>query len=63
MPPPRLNVLGDKKQFNQRCIEYGAEKAVEEGIIKILDYQKLKLNLDLFNACNQHLEDLPIMDN
>jgi len=63
VPPPRLNVLGDKKAFNQRMIEIGAEKAVEEGHIRVTEYAKLKMNLDLYKACTVKLPGLDALDN
>lgn len=51
IPPARLNVAGDKKAFNLKVLEIGPEQAVDQGLIKITDYQKLKSNLDLYKAC------------
>ncbi len=58
-PPPRLNVTGEKKAFNQRALEIGAERCVEEGHIKITDYIKLKSNIDLYLNCTTRPEAVP----
>ncbi len=62
-PPPRLNTTGEKKAFNMRALEIGAERCVEEGHIKITDYMKLKSNIDLYLNCTTKPADLSKLDN
>lgn len=49
-PPACPNKKGDKAKRNKMLLQKGAEKAVEDGDIRLLDYAKLKHNIDLYNA-------------
>jgi hypothetical protein len=40
--PARKNVKGDTKERNKKILELGAEKCVEEGLISIKEYLKVK---------------------
>lgn len=46
--PARRNVKGDLARRNADIIEYGAEKAVTEGVIHIKDYLRVKNARDEF---------------
>lgn len=54
--PARRNVKGDLARRNADIIEYGAEKAVTEGLIHIKDYPKVK------NARDEFLNDTRVPD-
>lgn len=58
VPPAALNIKGDKAKKNRMLIEMGAEKAVEKGYIDILQYGKLKANIDLYSNCTSRPESL-----
>lgn len=49
LPPASRAVKGDKHALLSMCKDYGPEKAIEEGIVSILDYQKLKCSYSLFS--------------
>lgn len=44
-------------------MQKGAEKAVEDGDISIMQYAKLKHNIELFNACSVKHAELDKLDN
>lgn len=46
MAPAKLNVKGDKAKRNKALIHMGAAQAVDEGIIDIKDYLKVKANIE-----------------
>lgn len=58
VPPAALNVKGDKAERNKLLIDIGAEKAVDEGYINLIDYSKLKCNIDLYRNCTTRPESL-----
>lgn len=51
VPPAALNVKGDKAQRNKLLIDIGAEEAVQQGLIDIKDYGRVKANIDLYKNC------------
>lgn len=40
--PAKRNVTGDVAERNKRILEIGVEKCVEEGLVHLKDYLKLK---------------------
>jgi hypothetical protein len=42
LKPVRRNVKGSLAERNKKIIELGAEKCVDEGLISIQQYQKVK---------------------
>lgn len=46
--PAKRNLKGDLARRNAEIIEYGAEKAVTEGVIHIKDYIRVKNARDEF---------------
>lgn len=60
--PARLNTKGDLKRRNLELLEMGPEKAVEDGVISLANYPKVKSAIDLYKACTVKLESTP-MDN
>lgn len=40
--PAKRNVVGDVAERNKRILEIGVEKCVEEGLVHLKDYLKLK---------------------
>lgn len=63
VPPARLNVKGSKKERNQMLLEKGAEAAVRDGDIGLMDYAKLKHNIELYKSVTIKLDELPQLDN
>lgn len=51
VPPAKLNVKGDKAERNKHLLHIGAEKAIDEGLIDIKDYGRVKANIDLYKNC------------
>ena len=49
--PARLNKKGDLARRNLELVEMGPEKAVEDGIISIINYPKVKSAIDLYSNC------------
>jgi len=49
--PARLNRKGDLARRNKDLLEMGPEKAVEEGIIALANYPKVKSAIDLYSNC------------
>ncbi len=47
-PKPRKNVKGDTKQFNLMVFNEGPERMVEDGRLSIMQYKKLKENLNSY---------------
>lgn len=48
LKPARKNVKGETKERNRQILELGVEKCVEEGLIHIKDYLKLKQCVDAY---------------
>ncbi|AXH76045.1 MAG: helicase [Circoviridae sp.] len=61
--PARLNKKGDLARRNKELISMGAEKAVEEGIIAIANYPKVKSAIDLYSNCTMTPDHLTTLDN
>lgn len=61
--PARLNKKGDLARRNMELLEMGAEKAVENGIIPLAAYPKVKNAIDLYSNCTQTLSQLTHLDN
>ena len=50
VPPAQLNTKGDKGKRNKLLLEKGAEKAVEDGDIRLEQYVKVKHAIDLYRS-------------
>jgi len=61
--PARLNKKGDLARRNKELIEMGAEKAVENGVISIANYGRVKSNIDLYSNCTMSMGHLTELDN
>jgi len=46
--PARKNIKGETKERNNKILELGVEKCVEEGYIHIKEYLKLKQCVDAY---------------
>jgi len=49
LKPARRNVLGETKERNKAILELGVEKCVEEGLIHIREYVKIKQAVQQYN--------------
>lgn len=56
--PARLNKKGDLRRRNIELLDMGAEAAVEQGIIRLQDYPKIKSAIDLYSNCTTHKDSL-----
>lgn len=63
VPPAALNIKGEKKARNMMLIDIGAEKAVEEGLICLAQYPKVKNAIELYKAVTTKHTDLDVLDN
>jgi len=61
--PARLNKKGDLARRNMELIEMGAEKAVQDGVISVANYPKVKNAIDLYSNCTSSLAPLDALDN
>lgn len=50
VPPAAKNVKGDTAARNQMIIEYGAVKAIEDGLVPIEKFKQLRQSMELFNV-------------
>lgn len=51
VPPAKMNTKGDKAARNKLLIDIGAEEAVDQGMIDVKDYGRVKANIDLYKNC------------
>jgi len=54
---------GDKAKKNALLLAKGAEQAVKDGDVRLIDYPKLKHAIDLLNATTAQHADLACLDN
>jgi len=54
---------GDKAKKNALLLAKGAEQAVKDGDVRLIDYPKLKHAIDLLNATTAKHVDLASLDN
>lgn len=48
VPPANRARKGDYKAFNKIALEKGPEELVEQGLISIKDYERVKKSVDLY---------------
>ena len=46
VPPACRNITGDTKKRNEMILEYGAVKALDEGLIPIQQYHQVKRSIN-----------------
>jgi len=63
VPPAQPYRKGDIKARNLLLLEKGAEAAVKDGDISLMQYAKLKHSIELYNACSVKHSDLNRLDN
>ena len=61
-PPVLRNNKSDIAEFNKQIINLGAERAVEDGLIKIGDYKRFKISVELYKSSTRVLESLGSLD-
>jgi hypothetical protein len=61
--PFQQNSKLDIKAKNARIIEIGAKAAVDEGLVRIEQIQKIQTSLTVYRNLNQSLEPLPVLQN
>lgn len=62
-PAARKNVAGDTAARNKALLKVGAERAVDDGLIHLKDYQRVKSAIDLYNNCTKSISQLDKLDN
>jgi len=55
--PARKNVKGETKERNLRILELGPERCVEEGLVPIKEYIRIKQCVDLYRLNTAEVKD------
>ena len=63
MPKPKKERGSSWKDFNKRIIEEGVEAAVDNGLVHIKDYKKMKESLQLYQLNTKSLGDRDKLEN
>jgi len=58
-PPLLRNNKIDIATLNKQIIDMGAERAVEDGVIKIGDYKRFKISIELYKSSTAKLDEIP----
>lgn len=61
-PPVLRNNKQDIAAFNQQIIDIGPERAVQDGLIKIGDYKRFKISVELYKSSTRILEPIDSLE-